>query len=61
MPASEIASFYYRNVNRVRLWVLIVRACLKNAFCEMCSQLGGRFALNEGGVVGLRRLNAEQI
>ena len=27
-------------------------ACLKNAFCQMCVPLGGRFGPNERGAVG---------
>ena len=28
------------------------RACLKNAFCQMCVTICGRFDPNEGGVAG---------
>ena len=48
--------------------VLITRACLKNAFRQMCVTVCGRFVPNEGGVGGkgikgnaLRRLNMVQI
>ena len=47
---------------------ILARACLKNAFRQMCVTVCGRFVPNEGGVGGkgikcnaLRRLNVVQI
>ncbi|MDE6620242.1 MAG: hypothetical protein K2K74_07095 [Lachnospiraceae bacterium] len=30
----------------------MARACLKNAFCQMCVTICGRFVPNEGRIVG---------
>ena len=39
-------------IDRTLYGPYFTRACLKNAFCQMCVTICGRFVPNEGGVGG---------
>ena len=45
---EKLLSFYRDN----RFSQFDTRACLKNAFCQMCVTICGRFVPNEGRIAG---------
>ena len=44
--------YEYNKAGRLIKEAVSTRACLKNAFCQMCVTVCGRFVPNEGGVAG---------